>query len=88
MGLIPRSKQPLMTETMKNLGIVAIVVGIVVLVLGLFGGPGMRGLLAAGVVVLAAGFILYSRGRRPNLGIDIPNSKGLFHATAGDKGAP
>ena len=64
MGLIPRSKQPLMTETMKNLGIVAIVVGIVVLVLGLFGGPGMRGLLAAGVVVLAAGFILYSRGRR------------------------
>jgi hypothetical protein len=53
-----------MTETMKNLGIVAIVVGIVVLVLGLFGGPGMRGLLAAGVVVLAAGFILYSRGRR------------------------
>jgi hypothetical protein len=45
MGLIPRSKQPLMTETMKNLGIVAIVVGIVVL-------------------VLAAGFILYSRGRR------------------------
>jgi len=34
-----------MTETMKNLGIVAIVVGIVVL-------------------VLAAGFILYSRGRR------------------------
>ena len=52
---------------MKNLGIVAIVVGIVVLVLGLFGmsggGPGMRELLAAGVVVLAAGFI-YSRGRR------------------------
>jgi hypothetical protein len=67
MGLIPRSKQPLRTETMKNLGIVAIAVGIVVLVLGLFGmsggGPGMRGLLAEGVVVLAAGFI-YSRGRR------------------------
>jgi Mg2+ and Co2+ transporter CorA len=68
MGLIPRSKQPLMTETMKTLGIVAIAVGIVVLVLGLFGmsggGPGMRRLLAAGVVVLAAGFILYSRGHR------------------------
>jgi hypothetical protein len=67
MGLIPRSKQPLRTETMKNLGIVAIAVGIVVLVLGLFGmsggGPGMRGLLAEGVVVLAAGFI-YSRGSR------------------------
>ena len=68
MGLIPRSKQPFMTETMKNLGIVAIVVGIVLLVLGLFGlsggGPGVRGLLASGVVILAAGFILYSRGRR------------------------
>jgi uncharacterized membrane protein len=70
MDLIPRSKQPLKRKTMKNLGIVAIVVGIVVLVLGLFGmsgvGPGMRGLLAAGVVILAAGFIIYiySRGRR------------------------
>ena len=53
---------------MKNLGIVAIVVGIVVLVISLSGmsggGPGMRGLLAAGVIIIAAGFILYSRGRR------------------------
>ena len=52
---------------MKNLGIAAIVVGIVILVLGLLGasggGVGMRGLLAAAVVVLAAGFILYRRGR-------------------------
>jgi hypothetical protein len=68
MGLIPRSKQPLRRKTMKNLGIVAILVSIVLLVFGLFGmsggGPGMRGLLAAGVVILAAGFIIYSRGRR------------------------
>ncbi len=53
---------------MKNLGIVAIVAGIVVLVLRLIGmsggGPGMRGHLVAGVVFLAAGIILYSRGRR------------------------
>ena len=53
---------------MKNLGIVAIAVGIVILVLGMLGtlgsGTSMRGLLAAGVVMLAAGFILYRRGRR------------------------
>lgn len=53
---------------MKNLGIVAIAVGIVILVLGMLGTLGsatsMRGLQAAGVVILAAGFILYRRGRR------------------------
>jgi LPXTG-motif cell wall-anchored protein len=53
---------------MKNLGIVAIAVGIVILVLGMLGtlgsGTSVRGLLAAGVVILAAGFILYRRGRR------------------------
>ncbi|MGH9892307.1 MAG: LPXTG cell wall anchor domain-containing protein [bacterium] len=53
---------------MTNLGIVAIAVGIVILVLGMLGtlgsGTSMRGLLAAGVVILAAGFILYRRGRR------------------------
>lgn len=53
---------------MKNLGIVAIAVGIVILVLGMLGalgsGTSMRGLLGAGVVILAAGFILYRRGRR------------------------
>jgi LPXTG-motif cell wall-anchored protein len=53
---------------MKNLGIVAIAVGIVILVLGMLGtlgsGTSMRGLLAAGVVILAAGLILYRRGRR------------------------
>lgn len=53
---------------MKNLGIVAIAVGIVILVLGMLGTFGsatsMRGLLAASVVILAAGFILYRRGRR------------------------
>jgi xanthine/uracil permease len=53
---------------MKNLGIVAIAVGIVILILGSLGtlgsGTTLRGLLAAGVVIVAAGFILYSRGRR------------------------
>jgi hypothetical protein len=53
---------------MKHLGIVAIAVGIVILVLGMLGTLGsatsMRGLHAAGVVILAAGFILYRRGRR------------------------
>jgi hypothetical protein len=53
---------------MKHLGIVAIAVGIVILVLGMLGTLGsatsMRGLQAAGVVILAAGFILYRRGRR------------------------
>jgi len=53
---------------MKHLGIVAIAVGIVILVLGMLGTLGsatsMRGFLAAGVVIFAAGFILYRRGRR------------------------
>jgi hypothetical protein len=53
---------------MKNLGIAAIVVGIVILGLGVVGmlgsGTTLRGLTAAAVVILAAGFILYRRGRR------------------------
>jgi len=53
---------------MKNIGIIAMMVGIVVLVLGLFGmsggGSGVRTLLAAAVIFVAAGLILYSRGRR------------------------
>ena len=67
---LPTGSKPGAQEgaAMKNLGIVAIAVGIVILVLGMFGTPGsgtsMRGLLAAGVVILAAGLILYRRGRR------------------------
>jgi len=51
---------------MKNLGIAAIVVGITILLLCLLGvlGTNLRGLVAAAVVILAAGFILYRRGRR------------------------
>ena len=51
---------------MKNLGIAAIVVGIAILFLCLLGvlGTNLRGLVAAAVVILAAGFILYRRGRR------------------------
>jgi LPXTG-motif cell wall-anchored protein len=67
---LPTGSKPAAQESaaMKNLGIVAIAVGIVILVLGMLGtlgsGTNMRGLLAAGVVILAAGFILYRRGRR------------------------
>jgi len=68
---LPTGSKPAAQEegaAMKNLGIVAIAVGIVILVLGMLGtlgsGTSMRGLLAAGVVMLAAGFILYRRGRR------------------------
>jgi len=51
---------------MKNLGITAIVVGIAILLFCLLGvlGTNLRGLVAAAVVILAAGFILYRRGRR------------------------
>lgn len=53
---------------MKSLGIAGIVVGIGILVLGLLGilgsGTNLRGLKAAAVVVIAAGFILYKRGQR------------------------
>ena len=50
---------------MKNLGIAAIVVGIAILLLCLLGvvGTNPRGLVAAAVVILAAGLILYRRGR-------------------------
>jgi hypothetical protein len=53
---------------MKNLGIAGIVIGIAILVLGLLGilgsGTNPRGLMAGAVVVIAAGFILYRRGRQ------------------------
>lgn len=53
---------------MKSLGIAGIVVGIAILVLGLLGilgsGTNLRGLMAAAVVVIAAGLILYRRGQR------------------------
>jgi len=53
---------------MKSLGIAGIVAGIGIFVLGLLGilgsGTNLRGLMAAAVVVIAPGFILYRRGQR------------------------
>ena len=53
---------------MKMLGIVAIVVGVVLIGLGLVSSASdptrLRSLTAAGVILLAAGLILYRRGRR------------------------
>lgn len=53
---------------MKMLAIVAIVVGVVLIVLGIVWSASdpirLRSLTAAGVVLLAAGMILYRRHRR------------------------
>jgi len=52
---------------MKNIGITAIVAGILVIVLGLAGVLGQGGNLltvtVAAVILLAVGFLLYRRGR-------------------------
>jgi len=53
---------------MKNLGIVAIVGGLVMIILGLvstLSNPtSLRSLMAVGVILVAAGLILYRRARR------------------------
>jgi hypothetical protein len=53
---------------MKILGIVALVLGVVLILLGLVSSASdptrLRFLTTAGVVLLAAGLILYRRGRR------------------------
>jgi hypothetical protein len=53
---------------MKAVGLVAIVVGLIVMLLGLLTSPAgpenLRALTAAGVIAVAAGLILYRRGRR------------------------
>ena len=52
---------------MKNIGIVAIVAGILVIILGLAGvlgqGGNTRTVMVAAFIILAAGFLLYRRGR-------------------------
>lgn len=52
---------------MKNVGIVAIVVGILVFVLGITGvigqGEGLRTVTVPAIVMLAIGFFLYRRGK-------------------------
>jgi hypothetical protein len=51
---------------MKNIGIVAIIVGILVIILGLAGvlgqGGTLRAVMIAAVILLAGGFFLYRRG--------------------------
>lgn len=53
---------------MKNIGIIAIVAGILVIVLGLAGVLGQAGnlrtVLVGAVILLAVGFLLYRRGQR------------------------
>jgi hypothetical protein len=52
---------------MKNIGIVAIVAGILVIILGLAGllgqGGNLRAVMIAAVILLAGGFFLYRRGQ-------------------------
>lgn len=52
---------------MKNIGLIAIVAGILVIILGLAGvlgqGGSTRTVMVAAVIILAAGLLLYRRGR-------------------------
>jgi len=52
---------------MKNIGITAIVAGILVIILGLAGvlgqGGNLRTVMVAVVILLVAGFLLYRRGQ-------------------------
>jgi hypothetical protein len=53
---------------MRNIGIAAIVAGIVVIILGLAGIIGQAGnfrtVMVGAVILLAVGFLLYRRGQR------------------------
>ena len=53
---------------MKNIGIMAIVAGVVVIVLGLVGVLGQAGdlrtVMVGAVILLAVGFLLYRRAQR------------------------
>jgi hypothetical protein len=53
---------------MKNIGITAIVAGILVIILGLAGvlgqGGNLRTVMVAAVILLAVGFFLYRRGQK------------------------
>jgi hypothetical protein len=53
---------------MKNLGIVAIFAGILVIILALAGVVGQdagRAVIVAAIILLVAGYLLYKRGQRP-----------------------
>jgi hypothetical protein len=54
---------------MKNLGIVAIFAGILVIILALVGVVGQgagRAVIVAAIILLVAGYLLYKRGQRPS----------------------
>lgn len=54
---------------MKNLGIVAIFAGILVIILALAGVVGQgagRAVMVAAIILLVAGYLLYRRGQRPS----------------------
>jgi hypothetical protein len=52
---------------MKNIGIISIVAGILVIILGLTGvlgrGGDLRTVMVSAVILLAVGFLLYRRGQ-------------------------
>jgi len=55
---------------MKNLGIVAIFAGILVIILALVGVVGQgagRAVMVAAIILLVAGYLLYKRGQRPSV---------------------
>jgi hypothetical protein len=55
---------------MKNVGVIAIMAGIVVIILALAGVVGQGGagrtVMVGAVILLVAGWLLYRRGRRPS----------------------
>jgi hypothetical protein len=56
-------------EPMKNIGIIAILAGIVVIILALAGVVGQGGsgrtVIVGAIILLVAGYLLYKRGQRP-----------------------
>ena len=54
---------------MKNIGIIAILAGIVVIILALAGVVGQGGsgrtVIVGAMILLVAGYLLYKRGQRP-----------------------
>jgi uncharacterized membrane protein YjjP (DUF1212 family) len=56
-------------EPMKNIGIIGILAGIVVIILALAGVVGQGGsgrtVIVGAIVLLVAGYLLYKRGQRP-----------------------
>ena len=54
---------------MKNLGVVAILAGVLVIILalaGVIGQSATRSVLIGAVILLVAGYFLYKRGQRPS----------------------